>query len=544
MCGLFGHTRFDSERVTHSRAALNLLQHRGPDGWGEWHDDAAYVGHRRLSILDLSAQGRQPMASADRSVVMAVNGEIYNYQELRAQLSKEFQFKSDGDSEVLLHGYRAWGLAGLLARIEGMYAICIYDRVQKKIYLARDRAGIKPLYYSSRDGTVVWASELKAIVGFLGPSGLSADNTALYDFLTYLYVPAPKTAFKQVYKLEAAHYAVVDVATGKVDTHRYWSLEPLQTRTSVRGPEAAEQLRELVAKAVVSQMVSDVPIGFFLSGGMDSSVVVAEAARAHTGVTTYSIGFDVAASDETPYAREVAEHFGTTHIQRILSRDAAVPLFEAMSTWYDEPFADTSALPTRLVSALAREGSTVALTGDGGDEVFGGYLWYPMVARKTARIAVLPHALRNLLRWLPSAFGDGAMHKTLRDLRAYGLEDGAALYASVRNRQGPTEKAKFRQTFDIPADYDDFWSYRRYYREDLPLMTRLQYLDFHTYLPDQLLTKVDRASMSVSLEVRVPLLDTRLVEFSFGLPEGERLPGGELKGLLKQAYRMCCLRPC
>jgi len=535
MCGLFGHTVFSPEMLGRSRAALHSLQHRGPDDWGEWYDQTAYIGHRRLSILDLSEHGRQPMVSSDGGVVMSANAEIYNFRELKSELSREFEFSSDSDCEVLLHGYRAWGLQSLLSRIEGMFAICIYDRSQGKIYLVRDRVGIKPLYYSFMDGVAVWASELKAIEKFLGADALRVDNTALYDFLTYLYVPAPKTTFERVHKLEAAHYAEIDVATASVETHCYWTLEPLASRVTVA--DAPEQLRELIGNAVVQQLVSDVAIGFFLSGVMDSSAVVAEVAVASREVRTYSIGFDVGDWDELPYAREVAEYFGTNHMERTLDRDTAVSLFDEMSTWFDEPFADISALPTYLVCALAREQSKVTLTGDGGDEVFGGYLWYATVARKTKRVASLPRFMRRMLRWLPAAFGDGAFKRILNDARAYGFEDGVALYASVRNRPSSEAKARFRRALDIPCDYDDFWSYRRYYREELPLMTRLQYMDFHTYLPDQLLTKVDRASMSVSLEARLPLLDTRVVEFGFGLDEKLRYFNGELKGLLKQAYR-------
>ena len=515
--------------------ALDTLYHRGPDSWGEWYDDAVYIGHRRLSILDLSSNGHQPMVDAQESRVIAANGEIYNFRALRRELEPEHAFRSDSDSEVLLHGYTSWGIEGLLDKLEGMYAFCVYDRTRRKLFLARDRVGIKPLYFAVLGDTIAWASELKAISAFFPSNVLEPDASALYDFLTYLYVPAPKTAFRNVFKLEPAHYAEVDIDSGRIVTSRYWALEPREQPISVQA--SAERLRSLIRECVGEQMVSDVPVGFFLSGGMDSSVVVAEATRCATHLRTYSIGFDAPHADEIGFARQVAETFDTHHCARRLERSDASRLFGAMDGWYDEPFADTSALPTYLVASLARESVTVALTGDGGDEVFGGYLWYLAFRRKVGARVRLPEAAGRALRSAPRMLGEGRIRRLLRELRAFTLLDDAALYANVRKRALAEDKPRARGDLGIPADYDDYWHYRKYYREDLPLMTRLQYVDFHTYLPDQVLTKVDRATMAVSLEARVPLLGTKLVEFAFNLPENIRYAGGRLKGALKDTYR-------
>ena len=374
MCGIFGHTGFDPRRLDHSRAALQTLAHRGPDQWGDWHDTDVYLGHRRLSILDLSEAGRQPMRAAGDEVLLTANGEVYNFAPLRARLGQEHTFTSGSDSEVLLHGYRAWGIDGLVERIEGMYAFAIYDRIRRKVFLVRDRVGIKPLYYSSLGGRAAWASELKALQRLHQGEGLSVDRTAVYDYLTYSYIPAPKSMYVGIFKLPPAHVAEIDVLTGSIRTYRYWALSTNEEDLSI--PTAASRLRELVGDAVRQQMVSDVPVGFFLSGGMDSSAVVAEAASLGHGANTFSIGFDVPGHDETGFAALVAAAFRTDHVRRVLSARATTELFPRLREWFDEPFADTSAFPTQLVSRVARERCTVVLTGDGGDEVFGGYRRY------------------------------------------------------------------------------------------------------------------------------------------------------------------------
>jgi asparagine synthase (glutamine-hydrolyzing) len=374
MCGIFGFTGYQKEYLYKARQALNMLAHRGPDQWGEWTDDDIYSGHRRLSINDLSDNGRQPMMDLGGNTVIAVNGEIYNFQSLREDLLVSgHRFNSNSDSEVLLHGYEEWGIKVLLDRIEGMFAFVIYDREKRKVFLVRDRVGIKPLYYSWIGSSLAWASELKALSSF-HRDHLETDMTALYDFLTYLYIPTPKTCYNNVFKLPPAHYLEYDLQTLSLKCRRYWKLEV--TDTPIKLDEASERLRKLIDKAVKEQLLSDVPIGFFLSGGLDSSIIVSAATNATDFVNTYSIGFDDVRHDETSYAGIVAEHFQTRHEKQILTVEGGGQLIANMKTWFDEPFGDTSALPTYLVSQFARKHCTVALTGDGGDELFGGYRFY------------------------------------------------------------------------------------------------------------------------------------------------------------------------
>jgi len=475
------------------------------------------------------------MADERGNVIIAVNGEIYNYLELKKELSGEYTFKSQSDSEVLLHGYQKWGIEGLLEKIDGMYAFSIFDNARQKLFLARDRVGIKPLYYAVIGKTVAWASELKAIEKFFSHDVLVTDETSLYDFLTYLYVPAPKTLYRNVFKLEPAHYIEVECHSGGITKHRYWSL--VVEERPIPPDQAAETLRKLVAKSVREQMMSDVPVGFFLSGGMDSSSVTAEASGISSQIRTYSIGFDQEGHDETRFAEIVARHFHTRHEKRTLDRASAMALFDRLKGWYDEPFADTSAFPTFLVSKFAKEGSTVALTGDGGDEVFGGYRWYARFKKIKARRWPYSERLRPMVSAIRNRLGAGRMGKLAEKLQFNFFLDDLELYTKLLGGLLKDEKKRYALLWNIPPDYDDYWHFRKYYREALPLLTRLQYLDLHTYLPDDILTKVDRVSMAVSLEARVPLLSKEIIEFAFSVPEETRYLNGELKGLMKRAYR-------
>ena len=534
MCGIFGHTVFDPNEIERSREALHTLTHRGPDQWGDWYNGRVYLGHRRLSIIDLSDDARQPMMDSEERTVIACNGEIYNFRALRKLLfDKGHKFKSESDSEVLLHGYEAWGVEGLLKRIEGMFAAVIYDRENRKIFLLRDRVGIKPLYYSLIDSRLAWASELKALAAFHGPR-LETDATALYDFLTYSYIPTPKTCYQNVYKLKPAHYAEFDIDNSSLATRRYWQLEI--DETSITIDEASERIRELIDKAVKEQLISDVPIGFFLSGGLDSSVIVAAATNATDLINTYSIGFDDKRHDETRYADVVAKRFQTHHRKKILTVEGGAELLASMKTWYDEPFGDTSALPTYLVCRFARQHSTVALTGDGGDELFGGYRFYNrfdgkerMAPSNSRFLKSIAHCLRRKYR--------GALVGRIANRIVGGLCDEIELHLFLKGGMLSEEKNAFRQQWEIDNDYDDYWYSKKYWRPELPLKTRLQYLDFHTSLHDDMLSKLDRVSMAVSLETRVPLLTTEIISFCFSLPEGIRYCNNVLKGLLKHSYR-------
>ncbi|MBL4606722.1 MAG: asparagine synthase (glutamine-hydrolyzing) [Pseudomonadales bacterium] len=372
MCGIFGCTSFDKSNIEKARISLHSLEHRGPDQWHEFHDDSVYMGHHRLSILDLSDHGKQPMVSPDKDVIITVNGEIYNFLKIRKELESKHQFKCDSDSEVILFGYIEWGIDKLLEKIDGMYAISIYDISKNRTYLAKDRVGIKPLYYSNIDGQICWSSELKAIEKYY--DNLKIDNTSVYDFLTYRYIPTPKTMYENVFKLEPAHYLEIDPTSNAIKKECYWSLKTTEQEITI--DRAETELYQLLNKSIQEQMISDVPVGFFLSGGLDSSTIVSLAAKCHSDINTFSIGFSDKNHDETYFAKLVAEKYTTNHHVKTLNEPEVIQLFPNIKKWYDEPFADSSCFPTYVVSAYAKENVTVVLTGDGGDELFGGYNWY------------------------------------------------------------------------------------------------------------------------------------------------------------------------
>jgi asparagine synthase (glutamine-hydrolysing) len=533
VCGFVGGT----VPTWHYDRALAAIAHRGPDASVLDANGPVTAGFRRLSIIDLRATANQPMLAPDNASWIVFNGEIYGYRELRGTLvTRGHAFRTESDTEVVLAAYREWG-DDFVDRIDGMFAIVIWDASAGKLKLFRDRPGIKPLYYYYDGHQFAFASELKALEQALPPAALVVDTTACYDFLSYRYVPAPKTLYRNCFKLAPAHMLVYTPATGALSTPRpFWSL-PVPTEPNRPEAEACcEELRSLIATSVDEQMIADVPLGFFLSGGVDSSVVVAAAARNGRRVSTFSIGFDSDAASETPYARTVADIFKTDHHERILSQTHAQELLPKLKQWFDEPFADESAMPTYLVSATAREHVTVVLTGDGGDEVFGGYRTYPRYARY-ARWPTWPAAFERasyaLRRRLPRQHG---VARSLQ-LLEMAFSNGPDLWGKIMGGMSTPAKRVYARELDIPHDYDDWWHYRQHWREDLPLRTRLQYLDFHTFMPGLVLTKVDRTSMAVSLEARVPLLARRIIEFSFALDENLRYFGNEPKGLLRHAYR-------
>jgi asparagine synthase (glutamine-hydrolysing) len=532
LCGFVGGT---NPAWNFSRA-LDTIAHRGPDDSQLLQSDTVTFGFRRLAVIDLNAAANQPMQDASGNLCLVFNGEIYGFRALRHELRQRgAEFRSHCDTEVVLQAYAQWGDT-FIERIDGMFAIVLWDARERRCRLYRDRAGIKPLYYYFDGKHFAFASELKALEAAIPAELLEVDNTSLYDFLGYRYVPAPKSLYTNVFKLEPGHTVVFDYAACRLSApQRYWHLEPTAAR-EITLPEACEELRSLIDQSVSDQLIADVPVGFFLSGGVDSSVVVASAALQGADVQTFSIGFDSDAVSETPFARRVAEQFRTNHVERILSRDAALNLLPRLKQWFDEPFADESAMPTWLVSATAREHVTVVLTGDGGDEVFGGYRTYPRFERyeKWPR---WPKSLEQLSWKLRAGAHRRSARSRLLQLLEMGFSSGPGLWARIMGGMPTPAKARWRERLEIPDDYEDWWHYSAHWRDDLPLRTRLQYVDFHTFMPGLVLTKVDRTSMAVSLEARVPLLDRRIIEFAFSLPEAIRLPDGEPKGLLREAYR-------
>ncbi|MFA0491377.1 asparagine synthase (glutamine-hydrolyzing) [Vibrio splendidus] len=534
MCGIFGYTNFDNRELERARISLQKLRHRGPDQWNDYFDDKIYIGHQRLSILDLSEDGSQPMISDNQDVIIAINGEIYNFQKLKEELNSKYIFKSCSDSEVVLHGYIEWGIDGLLDKIDGMYAISIYDKRVGELYLVRDRTGIKPLYYSRINNQVSWGSELKALQSFYCNYDLEYDYTAFYDFLTYLYIPTPKTMYKNVYKLEPGHYLKVDLSSNEVVNINYWTLEINKCDDDLE--LAKEKIRNLVEESINEQMVADVPVGFFLSGGMDSSTVVAIASLHHTNLNTFSIGFTDKKHDETHFAELIANKYNTEHDSKILSQEETSNMFYKIKEWYDEPFGDTSCFPTFLVSDFAKAKSTVVLTGDGGDEIFGGYNWYREFERiKVNKFKVpMPKIFKSLVGSLKTK--QGKIGSAARKFEVEFLLDDLEVYCKLMGGMLKDEKSMYKESWGIDDEYDDYWYFRKFYREDLDLYTRLQFLDFHTYLHDAILTKVDRVSMAVSLECRVPFLKRELIDYSFSLNDDIRIHNGELKGIMKEAF--------
>jgi asparagine synthase (glutamine-hydrolysing) len=540
MCGIAGIFHPDVPKpVDPARveAMADALAHRGPDGSGVWTAPGIGLGHRRLSIIDLSDAAAQPMLSEDRRLALSYNGEIYNFREVRAELeAKGHVFLTLSDTEVILAAWRQWGVESL-ARLNGMFAFALYDAREDALYLVRDRLGVKPLFHAAlSDGALVFASELK---GLLAHPLLrrSPSPQAIEDYLAFGYVPDDASIVEGVAKLPAGHYLRVRRGAPIGAPVRWWDVDfSNPVRESVKALE--EELVERLREAVRSRMVADVPLGVFLSGGVDSSAVVAFMAEAsRSAVETCSIGFDAADHDETRYAAEVASLFATNHRSRIVAADD-FGLIDTLADAFDEPFADASALPTYRVSELARESVKVALSGDGADEAFAGYRRYRLFAAEERARRLLPGPLARAagalgdvfpkLDWAPRPF------RAKTTLQALGQGSGMAYALAV----GVTPPAIRRRILTAPLHGHD--AEARYVRAfaEAPArdpLSRAQYADLKIWLPGDILTKVDRTSMAVSLEAREPLLDHRLVEFAASLPARLRLRGGSGKWLLKRA---------
>jgi asparagine synthase (glutamine-hydrolysing) len=467
------------------REMSRLLEHRGPDGEGLWSGENAVLGHRRLSIQDLTEGGHQPMLRGAH--VLTYNGELYNHETLRAALPGPW--RSSGDTEVLLHLLVREGAAAL-SQLSGMFAFGLWDAEQRRLLLARDRLGIKPLYYRLVRGGIAFASELKALL----PLGKPAiDRSAVRDFLLHGYVPAPKTVYQGIAKLPAGH--TLTWADGGIRIERFWN-PPAEI--TVRSPDAAvEQLDGLLRRVVPAQTVSDVPVGVFLSGGIDSSLTAYYLDRPRT----YSLGIERRGRSELDAARSVAEHLGTVHTEMSAQASGFDAALDAVPGLFDEPFGDSAAWSNYLIAGCARREVTVALSGEGGDEIFCGYprYWSNIGARSNS----MNRALAGLLPPL-SRFGQSMQRHAYVGLPGFAAALGGMTAAQVDSFLAPEW---------LEPDYDYLWFYRQFWRPELSALAQLRWLDLHTSLPEGLLTKVDRTSMAHSLEVRPPLLDHRLVEY-------------------------------
>ena len=546
MCGIAGIFHLstpkpvDPARIQRMCAAM---AHRGPDGQGVWTAPGVGLGHLRLSIIDL-AGSPQPMASTDGRAMLVFNGEIYNYRELREELrGLGATFHTDGDSEVILAAWQRWG-PDCLPRLHGMFAFAIYDLGQRTLFLARDRLGVKPLFYAPlSDGSLVFASELKGLIAH-PLLRREIDPLAIEDYLAWGYVPDHRSILNGVHKLPAGHSLLLRHDAPMPAPKQWWDVS-FAERHKGRAADLEAELLHLLRQAVTSRMVSDVPLGAFLSGGVDSSTLVALMAEASGNpVSTCTIGFDVAALDETGYAADVAKRFGTNHRARQVSPDDFDQV-DTLAAMFDEPFADASALPTWRVCQLARETVTVALSGDGADEAFAGYRRHKFQHGEDRMRGLLPQGLRG-----PLFGGLGAIYPKAdwapRPLRAK---------ATLQSLSASSETGYARAVGVTPPELraqlysPEFLRLRGDYRAEQPWedmmraaparsgLDRAQYADLKFWLPGDILTKVDRTSMAVSLEAREPLLDHRLIEFAAGLPEGLRLKGGQGKWLLKKTMQ-------
>jgi asparagine synthase (glutamine-hydrolysing) len=555
MCGIAGFigpvARTEPELNALGEAMAAKLSSRGPDDWGAWADAEAgmALGHRRLSIVDLSACGHQPMVCHNGSGVIAYNGEIYNTEELRADLSRQGAgpFRGHSDTEVLAEACARWGVEETARKLIGMFAFAWWDRRTRTLSLVRDRLGIKPLYWARVGRTLAFASELKAFFA-LPEFKPEIDRGAAAAFFRSAYVPAPRAIYRGVSKLPPA--TVLTIGPGGEPKERlFWDLRAvaMQPKPALDAVEAEGALHDLLKDAVSRRLVADVPLGAFLSGGIDSSTVVAlMQATSSRPVRTFTIGFNEESFNEAAYARAVARHLGTEHTDLILDPERALDVIPKLPDMYDEPFADASAIPTFLVSEMTRNHVTVALSGDGGDELFAGYnryLWAEMIWR---RLGPVPRPLRAAvgaaIGLLPAALCDGMCTLLPKHLRPVQLGDKVKKFAAILGHSRADDIYRrlvsfweeperiFGPTDEPPSPIDDSALDR-----DIPgFVARMRYLDLATYLPDDILAKVDRASMAVGLEARVPLLDHRVVEFACRLPPDLLIRGRETKWLLRK----------
>jgi asparagine synthase (glutamine-hydrolysing) len=536
MCGIAGIAGLHEEFVPDMSALRRMcdsIVHRGPDDEGFACTDNVALGMRRLSIIDVEG-GAQPIYNEDRSICVTLNGEIYNYRELREDLQRAgHRFATQSDTEVLVHAYEEYGI-DFLGRLNGMFALALHDARRRQVVLARDQMGIKPLFYSVCNEAIVWGSEVKAILA----SGLierTLNSSALLDFLAWEYVPGDASLFKEVAKLQAGHYLVVRQGAPVEGPKKYWDIPTSVSNNDYSEEELLDRLDSAIRESVRRQMVSDVPLGAFLSGGVDSSLVVSAMGAAKT----FSIGFDDPSYNELPFSEEVARHLGTEHSTQVIKPHVA-DLFDHLMVYMDDPIGDFSIFPTYLVSRLARESVTVSLSGDGGDELFGGYETYS-AQRIATKYARLPDWMRRVVA--------GTVGQLPITKKKKGLLNKAKRFVEGCEYPDELEHARWRLflpemlrrslfTPDFAADleYSTAAHIEKLFSRagHLGPLSRCLYVDARSYLVDNCLVKVDRMSMATSLEVRVPFLDTSIVELAFSMPDNLKLRGHQTKYLLKK----------
>lgn len=519
MCGIVGQINYSRNKIDRVLfdSMRDTLIHRGPDGYGTelLHNDLIAFGHRRLSIIDLSDNGKQPMCNEDGSIWITYNGEIYNFYNLKKELvSKGHVFKSKSDTEVLVHGYEEWGIKNLLKKIKGMFAFAIYDQNNNKLIAARDRFGIKPFYYYKDHEKLIFASELKAITK--NPSfKKEIDNSSIADFFTYSYVPNPKTIWKNTKKLSPGNFFEIDLnKTCDIQEEKYWKLEIGNTIISEK--DAVEKANTLIHRATKEHLTSDVPVGLFLSGGYDSSTLLMHMKDLQYDVNSFSIGFDYSNRSEHLVARDISSTFGSNHYESILSEETdTFSLLEKLAFNFDEPFAISSMIPYYRVSELASQHSKVAIVGDGGDEAFAGYKWHyaiynyykNLTLRQRIKEFILSKSELNIQmynKWMTGVFDE--------------LISTSLVNKDISNM----------------AKKEGLFLFKKYYVENISPVKSWQLLDVHTFIPEPCLTRADRTSMAHSLEVRVPFLDHEIFEFTFQLNEKMYMKHGIKKFLIHE----------
>ena len=529
MCGIVGFNGNNTEKL---ESMLASIQHRGPDDRGRFEDDKCSLGHVRLSILDLSSHGHQPMQYEHLTLVY--NGEVYNYREIREELmGLGYSFDSDSDTEVILKAYHCWGIEAV-EKFIGMFAIAIYNASDSKIVLIRDRVGVKPLYYLHEKETFVFASELKPIMQF--KEDLKIDEEGLATYLRFGYITPDLSIFKHCKKLPAGHYAIYDLDANSFEIKSYWSILDFYTLPKFQKSEEEliDELEALLIDAFKYRMVSDVPVGVFLSGGIDSSVVAAILQKHYGNIHTFTIGFNEAKYNEATYAKEIASYLGTVHTEKYLGADDARDILEHFVEIYDEPFADSSGIPTAMVCKVAKEnGMKVVLSADGGDEVFCGYTRYIETYKQGKMIFAIPYILRKaavpIVSKLSNILPSSSIKRKLKVLLKFlPHQDWQTFYNSKVSFYNTEEISQMlvREDRSMPSKLD--------VASGVTPIEQMMLIDYHHYMVDDILTKVDRATMSVSIEGREPLLDHRIAEFMARVPFEYKYKNGETKYLLKK----------
>jgi len=512
MCGIFGVVNFSGELTyTDSEVAdaCHAIQHRGPDESGFYKETGVIFCHKRLSIIDI-AGGKQPMLSEDGNIVLTYNGEIYNFSEIRQQLiDKGHYFKTDSDTEVLLHAYMEYK-EECFKYFNGMFAVAIWNKNDKSLLIARDRMGKKPLYYMNIDNEFIFSSELKSIYA-LRNDCKEIDYESLQDYFTFGYIPTPKTIYKDIYKLEPASYLIIKENDKQLNS--YWDLK-FKTNKDVSFSEARSKTKQLLEKAVKDRLVSDVPFGAFLSGGIDSSVVVSIMQKyLDNPVKTFSIGFDVAKYNELDDARLISKHIGTEHTEFVLE-SGCTDIVTEFTSFYDEPFGDSSSLPTYFVSKLAKDNVKMVLTGDGGDEAFGGYKRYSrhLINSKIKRTLPFGKTFERVLTSIPLPLSKKVGKALGRALESYPMN---YLQEVALSSTSLAKKIINKESFN----YDSFDTFSEFFHSQDSEINSIYYGDMRTYMHDDILVKVDRMSMANSIELRSPFLDVNLLEYAATLPD-------------------------